>query len=87
MQDNPDTREYFDNIDNALNKIKDIQGDDKILSDSQKDAIDEQWDIINDNLKDISNTMADSSDTAEDFVKMCQTSLEQTILQEIFKVL
>ena len=66
MQDNPDTREYFDN---ALNKIKDIQGDDKILSDSQKDAIDEQWDIINDNLKDISNTMADSSDTAEDFVK------------------
>ena len=32
MQDNPDTREYFDNIDNALNKIKDIQGDDKILS-------------------------------------------------------
>ena len=42
MQDNPDTREYFDNIDNALNKIKDIQGDDKILSDSQKDAIDEQ---------------------------------------------
>lgn len=69
MQDNPDTREYFDNIDNALNKIKDIQGDDKILSDSQKDAIDEQWDIINDNLKDISNTMADSSDTAEDFVK------------------
>ena len=29
MQDNPDTREYFDNIDNALNKIKDIQGDDK----------------------------------------------------------
>ena len=69
MQDNPDTREYFDNINNALNKIKDIQGDDKILSDSQKDAIDEQWDIINDNLKDISNTMADSSDTAEDFVK------------------
>ena len=69
MHDNPDTREYFDNINNALNKIKDIQGDDKILSDSQKDAIDEQWDIINDNLKDISNTMADSSDTAEDFVK------------------
>ena len=49
----PDADKYIDNINAALDKISEIQGDDIILSDKQKDDINEQWKIIRANKKSI----------------------------------
>lgn len=66
--DNPDADKYIDNINAALDKIDEIQGDDIILSDKQKEEINEQWKIIRDNITDLANSMSDTTDSVEDFI-------------------
>lgn len=73
----PDADKYIDNINAALDKISEIQGDDIILSDKQKDDINEQWKIIRANMTNLVNSMTDTTDSIEDFIKKVSDQLSK----------
>lgn len=66
-----------------MDKISEIQGDDIILSDKQKDDINEQWKIIRANMTNLVNSMTDTTDSIEDFIKKYQISLAKKMHSQI----
>ena len=74
---NPEARQYMDNIEDSLKKIDQIQGNNRVLSKEQSDAIQEQWRVINDNLSNVRGKLSENSDSAEDFLKDVSEQLKE----------
>ena len=65
---NPEAQEYLDHINDALNKMDEIEKNGNAWDKDKNDQLSEQWDIINNNLTNIRGTMSNSSESADDFV-------------------
>ncbi len=67
-ESNPEAQQYLDNIDASLDRIDEIQGNNRILNEEQANQVSDEWQNINSNLSNIRTVVSDSNKTAEDFV-------------------